>query len=220
VGDNRFKAMATDSEGTLYLAQVGSVTIMALDGKPRTQKLDVPDGHIYNAMTNILVDDVNGRLYGSNRNGSGGWYVWYWDLAAGGSFHGVLPGPENKDTGPLRGLNDTGPFKGTKLHCPGGISFGAHVDLHNPQRRWMFKGGGDNPTFFRLDLDKEIIDTFGPPDTKAPKPYKRLVFTHHKGKYQNDSISHWAGCPGIDEEGNMYLSVGHGCLLIRFRRVK
>jgi len=214
------KAMSADKAGNLYLVQYGAVAIMSPDGKTRTQKLEIPDGKLYSHGFNAKMDDVHNRLYGMNRNGPNGWYVWYWDLAANGKFVGVLPSPDGQKGVKLRSINTTGPFKGSKLRCPSGISFGAHVDTHNPERRWLFMGGGDNTTFYRLDLEKEILACFGPPDAKQKKPYKDLAFVQVARELSAGSISRWAGCPGLDEEGNIYLKVAVWPSTIRFKRVK
>jgi hypothetical protein len=155
-----------------------------------------------------------------NRNGPNGWYVWYWDMSANGKFTGVLPSPSLDPKSKTRPLNATGPFKGCKLHCPSGISFGGHADAHNPQRRWLYLGGGDNTTFYRLDLEKQVFDTFGPVDITQKSPYKDLAFVHVNKKLPTGSVVKWAGCPGLDDDGNIYLKISVWPETIRFRRVK
>ncbi len=52
-----------------------------------------------------------------------------------------------------RGSDTTGPFEGMSWHCPTGMSI-------SPGGRYLFMGGGDSGSFYRLDLEKKKIDRF------------------------------------------------------------
>lgn len=101
-------------------------------------------------------DAKNDRLYGSSREGTGpskenSWVAWGWDLKAGGKFFGVIPGSHNPVCQPLRKQCATGPFKGSFFYCPGGLGFGPG----DPERRYLYMGGGDEANMYRLDLEKQ-----------------------------------------------------------------
>jgi hypothetical protein len=102
------------------------------------------------------------------------------------------------------------------MHCPSGVAFGPD----DPEKRFMYMGGGDDTTFYRLDFQKKEWMMFGPPDRKAKRPYKVLRFVHSKGKFPFGSIVTWCGPPAWDKEGNIYLRVALGSRIVRFTRVK
>ncbi len=163
-----------------------------------------------------VYDTVRKVLWGFKRNGL---YLWYWDLNNGGRVVPVL-----WDWGKQsRGMCVTGPFDGTKMHCPGGIRFGPD----DPEHRFLYMGGGDDTTFYRLDLEKREWVMFGPPpeeEQRAKKEHRRLFevlkFVHHKGKFPWASIAKWCGPPAIDEDGNIYLGIALSGTIVRFKRVK
>lgn len=212
--DLKFEAMSSDSKGNLYGMNWGSLTILNPKGEVvETKKLQLIDNRQqYHTFQNMTLDEVHSRLYAANR-GSGDWTIWYWDLANDGAWVGVLPLP--KEGEPKRTLNETGPFKGTNQRCPGGIAFGPG----DPEKRYLYQGGGDNTTFYRLDLEKQIIDTFGPLDPKEKAPYKHLGWVQAKW-LPFGSISQWCGTPNYDEHGNITMGVSLAGIRIRFTRVK
>jgi len=57
-------------------------------------------------------------------------------------------------------------------------------------------------------------------DIKQKSPYKDLAFVHVNKKLPTGSVVKWAGCPGLDEDGNIYLKISVWPETIRFRRVK
>ncbi len=218
----RFTGITADSQGNLWgLKGQNTVVVISPEGKVvEEKKLDLAGaghaGRLFMSFQNMALDEKHNRLYAANRN-TGDWTVWYWDLANGGKFVGVLMGNENKDNAPLRTVNETGPFKGTTQRCPGGISFGPRA--HNPDYRWLYQGGGDNTTFYRLDLEKQELDTFGPVNPSEKPPYKTLGWVQAKW-LPFGSISKWCGTPTFDEEGNIYLGVSLSGVVIRFTRIK
>jgi RNA polymerase sigma factor (sigma-70 family) len=212
--DFKFTGMTADGKGNLWGMNWSGLTVISSEGVVlETHKLEMT-GNLQQRHTfqNIALDESNRRLYASNR-GSGDWTIWYWDLAADGKFVGVLPLP--KENEPKRTLNETGPFKGTVQRCPGGIAFGPG----DPEKRYLYQGGGDNTTFYRLDLEQELIDTFGPVNPAEKTPYKTLGWVQAKW-LPFGSISKWCGTPTFDEEGNVYMGVSLGGIIIRFTRVK
>jgi RNA polymerase sigma-70 factor (ECF subfamily) len=221
--DLRFTSMTADREGRLWglKGRGDSVAIVSPEGKVvEEKKLSMAGGGdvgaLFTSFMNVALDEKRNRLYASNR-ATGEWNIWYWDLANGGKFVGVLMSHRNKDNTPLRAVNETGPFKGTTQRCPGGITFGPPA--HNPDNRWLYQGGGDNTTFYLLDLEKEVISSFGPVDPSERKPYKNLGWVQTKELPMN-SVSRWCGTPSYDEDGNVYLGIGLGGVVIRFTRVK
>ena len=52
-----------------------------------------------------------------------------------------------------RHADTTGPFEGMSWHCPTGMSI-------SPGGRYLFMGGGDSGSFYRLDLERKFIDRF------------------------------------------------------------
>ncbi len=219
--DLRFGAMTADSKGRIYGLNRDSLSILDPDGKlVETRKMDFTGAgnvnRLFGAFMNIALDEVHNRLYAANRApGGADWTIWCWDLANSDKFIGVLPIP--KEGEPKRTLNETGPFKGTVQRCPGGISFGPA--RYNPDRRWLYQGGGDNTTFYRLDLDRQVIDTFGPVNPSERPPYKTLGWVHAKW-LPFGSISKWCGTPTFDEEGNIYLGISLSGVITRYTRVK
>lgn len=161
----------------------------------------------------IALDDKHQRLYAANRC-SGAWYVWYWDLADG-TFHGVLP--LLPPTAPQRPQNVPGPFEGAALHCPAGISFGPD----DPDYRYLYYGGGDSTTFWRLDLTGRMVDAFGPDDASR-QPYMVFRFTHdYTTPLGFLSVSSWAGLPVWGRDNNdVLLGQPIYSAAIRFRRTQ
>jgi hypothetical protein len=215
----KFTGMTADAKGNLWgLKGWGeSVVLISPEGKViEEKKLDMTGaghtGHLFMSFQNMVLDEKHNRLYASNR-ATGDWTVWYWNLAAGGKFVGVLPIP--KEGEPKRSTNETGPFKGTSQRCPGGIAFG----MDDPEKRYLYQGGGDNTTFYRLDLEKQTIDTFGPVNPSEKTPYKTLGWVQAKF-LPFGSISQWCGTPDYDEDGNIRMGVSLAGITIRFTRTK
>ena len=96
-------------------------------------------------------DPKNDRLYGSSREGGGGWVAWGWDLKAGGKFFGLLLAGNAPENLPHRKQCATGPFKGSYFYCPGGLGFGPGDSVY----RYLYMGGGDEANMYRLDLEKQ-----------------------------------------------------------------
>ncbi len=212
--------MTTNRKGELLIARKNGVLTYfdPKDGSSRDVKLGFGGagevGPLLMSWVNIGLDEVNGRLYASNRQ-TGDWTVWYWDLKDNNKFVGIIKHPK-KGTAKPRSLNVTGPFDGANFHCPGGIAFGPD----DPEKRFLYFGGGDNTTFYRLDLKKREFVHFGPPaEEKKKPPYMTLGFVHDK-RLPFGSVSKWCGTPGWDKDGNIYLGVSLGYKMLRFKRVK
>lgn len=207
-------AIAASADGrTLYVAEWGKVSVV--DRATWTVVRTVP--YTSDALPahgfSIALDDKHQRLYAANRC-AGAWYVWYWDLVDG-SFHGVLP--LLPATAPQRPLNVPGPFDGTALHCPVGIAFGPD----DPDYRFLYYGGGDSTTFWRLDLVGRMVDAFGPDDASR-QPYVLFRFTHdYTTRLPFLSVSSWAGLPTWGQENNdVLLGQPISSAAIRFRRLQ
>ncbi|MBA4387201.1 MAG: hypothetical protein C0404_04415 [Verrucomicrobia bacterium] len=219
--DLAFTGMTADSKGNLWgmKGRAASIVIVSPEGKViEEKKLDLTGagnaGPLMMSFQNMTLDEKRNRLYASNR-ATGDWTIWYWDLADGGKFVGVLMSNQNKENTPLRTLNETGLFKGTTQRCPGGIAFG----MDDPEKRYLYQGGGDNTTFYRLDLEKQMIDTFGPVNPSEKIPYKTLGWVQAKW-LPFGSVSQWCGAPTYDADGNIYMGVSLAGRTIKFTRVK
>ncbi|MBW2733737.1 MAG: hypothetical protein JRH20_15220 [Deltaproteobacteria bacterium] len=203
------RAMVFDGNGVLLIVGYGDqLTRVHPDGM--VDKITIEAALIGHGFS-VAMDRANNRLYGANRC-SGEWYIWYWDLNAEGKFVGVLSIPQEGE--PSRDLNATGPFEGTYLHCPAGISFG-----RKPDYKTLYYGGGDNTTFFRLDLTNEWIDTWGPIDEEQETPYEDLGWVEATGKFPSGSIVSWAGTPSWDGD-DIFLGNSIWPSLIYFERVQ
>lgn len=199
-------ALDVDTAGRIYLAGYDGIRVIEDDGSLVASHAlgGVQPQHGFD----IALDEANNRLYGANRC-AGEWQVWYWDLGDG-SFHGLIRVPPNDETN----RNHSATFAEANLLCPGGLAFGPE----DPERRHLFLGGGDNTTFYRLDLFDEVVDFFGPLDRTQPGPYRDLAFVEGE-RLPFGSVSTWAGLPvwvGTD----LYLGDGIWPRATRFRRVQ
>jgi RNA polymerase sigma-70 factor (ECF subfamily) len=153
-------------------------------------------------------DPKNDRMYGSSREGQGGWVVWRWDLKDGGKFVGIVPAGNGPGNQPLRKKCATGPFKGSFFYCPGGLGFGPG----DPDGRYPYMGGGDEANMYRLDLEKQEWIKLVPTADK-----KRLHFGEAPGLVQA-----WDAGGGIpwanDGTDNMYPGYRGWCKI--YERVK
>lgn len=200
------RAMDVDSQGRIHLAGYDGVRVLEQDGT-LVSSFAAGDWQPQHGF-DIEADDVNNRLYGANRC-AGEWQVWYWDLADG-SFHGLIRVPPDDPNG----RNDSATFAEANLLCPGGLAFGPD----DPERSYLFLGGGDNTTFYRLKLVEEAVDFFGPIDRSQQRPYHDLGFVTGE-RLPFGSVSTWAGLPqwvGTD----IYLSDPIWPRASRFRRVQ
>jgi hypothetical protein len=103
----------------------------------------------------LALDEKHNRLYvsgddaknGKDARNNGSWFVWYFDLNDGGSFHGVLSGD---GLGPY-----AGPFDGYK-----GYGYGeqtVYFGPDDPDYRFLYMRVTDTSTFMRLDLEKRMV---------------------------------------------------------------
>ncbi|MCX7804771.1 MAG: sigma-70 family RNA polymerase sigma factor [Planctomycetota bacterium] len=218
-------AMAADSKGNLYIVGWSGGIRMSPDGK--IEQLNINPGDLIGHGFCIVYDEKNNRIYGANRGNQNFiaegdkryWYIGYWDLNAGGKFTGVLPQPRKGEK--TRAQKDSGPFEGTWLHCPGGICWGPD----DPDYRFLYYGGGDDHTFYRLDLEKKYWVVFGSPAPRPPGNYKAAkALTNCRFGDRKDLpclyIQEWCGTPIFDADGNMYFPEALNQNLIRYRRVR
>lgn len=204
------RAMTADPNGMIYIAGYDGLIIYDPQNDAR-RDIALPNnavGHGYS----VAYDPTRDRLYAANRC-SGDWYVWYWELSNGNAFHGLIKFPQEGDV--TRPQNTSGPFEGADLHCPSGIGFGPD----DPTYRYLYYGGGDSTTFYRLDLEREYIELFAPPDPTAPRPYEELRMGDVDERLPFGSVVTWAGRPQWDA-GDIYLSRSIYPDLIRFERVQ
>lgn len=95
-----------------------------------------------------VYDRAKGRIYAHRR-----YQIYYLDAKTGkfGAFL-TLSQAECIAAGLTR--DRTGPLKTACFQCPGGISI-------SPGGRYLYVGGGDSYSFWRLDLEKEYVHIFG-----------------------------------------------------------
>ena len=216
VGLVDFYALATDSTGKIYLLGDTSsgmgIAITDLQGRVLQPMLGPLAGQQPSNGFSMVIDAKHNRLYGANRC-NGGWYVWYWDLANGGAFVGVLPIPDPADPS-TRPLDVAGPFKGTYLWCPAGIGFGPD----DPDYRYLYYGGGDYTSFWRLDLQAQMIDAFGP---VVPMSYTAMAFNQPPTELPFGSVGMWGAYPTWGDQNNdILISVPITPSLMHFVRVQ
>ncbi len=159
---------ASDVDGSLYIASFGladHVEHVGVDGSVENIPIDglsVTASHdSLTAITQAAFDPKQQRLYGfmrgcgtsgpSNGTDPNGWVLWYWDLAAGGHFVGLIPQTSNPANGTARTQMATGPFIGSCFWCSNDIAFGPD----DPDYRYLYMGGGDEGTMYRLDLQQQ-----------------------------------------------------------------
>ncbi|MFC1671537.1 YncE family protein [Planctomycetota bacterium] len=199
--------MTVDTKGTLYIVSYGGFQIVAPDGTAQEKKLEFRKGTQGYAM-NLVIDEKNNRLYAARRDT----HVWYWDLSAGGKYVEVLNSETSKAE--ARKLCATGPFDGMRLHCPAGLVKGPG-DLGVG---YLYFGGGDDKSFYRLDLAKQYMLRFRPMESDK----KLFHFGESPGKV-GAAINGWCGPPGgWDENGDFYLGdwAGGSAGLYRYKRVQ
>jgi len=149
--------LSVDGQGRVYTVNYAKELVI-LDPadkwqKPRIVKLQMDEkaNESFRGVSNsIAVDEIHGRLYAcTNRK----WYLWYWDLKDG-SFHGVIAYPARGEGRP-GGQHGAapGPFKGTRFYGEGSLDWGPD----DPQKRFLYMAQCDDRSFYRLDLEKEIV---------------------------------------------------------------
>lgn len=154
------QAMTFDSKGQLWilLAQGRLVTIDMDTLKTVTDiTLKATDGIHLGFGASIALDEKRNRLYASGKmfEGKDGkkWHVWYFHLADGGSFHGVLAGEY------FFGFT-VGAFDTYKGYGESSINFGPD----DPEKRFLYMRITDCGTFARLDLERRMVaGCSGPP---------------------------------------------------------
>ena len=220
VGLGNFYDLVIDSKGKIYFLGDFTYTgiglaVTDLQGNVQQPTVGPLGGQHPDHGFSMALDEKNNRLYAANRC-TGAWYVWYWDLANGGAFVGVLPIPDPTDPS-TRPRDVAGPFKGAHLWCPGGIGFGPD----DPDYRYLYYGGGDYPSFWRLDLQAQMIDTFAPADAgETPSPGD-MAFNQPPSELQWESIGTWGAFPIWGNQNNdILISVPIAPSLMHFRRVQ
>lgn len=186
-------------EGGVLLIGGGVIKKMSDDGKLIAEtKVEKAGGDCFE------YDPKHNRLYGFTREGSFaspkgdgyGWLLWYWDLDNGGKFVGLISGANHPDNQPVRRPMVTGPFKGSKFWCPFGLWWGPD----DPECRYLYMGGGDEGSFYRLDLEKQYwvklkpkgVDIWADAGAGMPK-VKRFQFGDSTGLMQiSAQSSGWA----------------------------
>ncbi len=198
--------MTVDSKGKLYIVSYGGFQTVTPDGKVEKRNLEFAKGTQGYALS-IVLDEVNGRLYAARRDT----HVWYWDLKTG-KYVAVLNSSTSK--APPRKKCSTGPFEGMNLHCPAGLVKWSGDSAVG----FLYFGGGDDTSFYRLDLKKRYMLRFRP----MPSDKNLFYFGEANGKV-GAAIKGWCGPPrGWDANGNFYLGAwsGGSGWLYRYKRVK
>ncbi len=208
--DVKMRSITVDSKGNLWGVTWGTLVVITPDGKVEKRKIETPSGTIGYALS-IVLDEVKNRLYGMRRDTR----LWYWDLKTG-KCTDVYNDKTCKT--PHRRKCATGPFEGMWLHCPAGLK----KFPWDKEVRFLYVGGGDDRSFYRMDLKKRYMHrfTFAP---EAKGKHKRLFYFGDAPGKVNDAIEGWCGPPGwLNEDGDFTLGSwrGGGSKLYLFRRVK
>lgn len=199
--------MTIDSKGSLYLISYSGFQIVTSDGKVEKRVMEFPPNTQGYALS-LVMDEKNNRIYAARRDT----HVWYWDLNANGKYVEVLNAGNSKAT--ARATCATGSFDGLRLHCPSGLVKGPDPDVN-----FLYFGGGDDRSFYRLDLDKKYMLRFRPVEGDKNGLFH---FGESPGKV-GAAIGGWCGPPsGWNEDGDFYLGdwCGGSGGLYFFKRVK
>lgn len=144
------QGLACRTDGALYiLKNAGTLQLLHPDGKLEDCVALKCEEEISRWGVSLALDEKNNRLY-ATEYGTKKYYIWFWNLKDG-SFHGVLPMPEEGK--PKRGRNEPGPFEGTDLYGQGSVMFGPD----DPERRFLYVGRVDTWCVFRLELEKRVV---------------------------------------------------------------
>lgn len=199
--------MCADSKGTLYIVSYGGFQVVSPDGKVEKRNLEFKEGTQGYALC-VVIDEVKNRLYAARRDT----HVWYWDLAAGGKYVEVLNIKTCKAP-PRPKKCATGPFDGLDLHCPAGL-----CKFPAPEVKFLYFGGGDDTSFYQLDLEKRYMLRFRPLEGE-----KGLFGMAEADGKVGKAIEGWCGPPAwFGTDGDFMLGdwKSGGSALYRYKRVK
>jgi hypothetical protein len=99
------------------------------------------------------------------------------------------------------------------LHCPAGLN-----KFPSPEVRFLYFGGGDDTSFYQLDLEKKYMLRFRPLDGEPGF----FGMAEANGKV-GAAIKGWCGPPGwYGRDGDFLLGdwASGGSALYRYKRVK
>lgn len=205
--------MAVDTKGNIYIVSYGGFQIVTPEGVVKNRKLEFRRGTQGYALS-LALDEVRHRLYAARRDT----HVWYWDLNAGGKYVEVLNASTSKV--PHRKRCATGSFDGLWLHCPAGLN----KSPDEKEVNFLYFGGGDDRSFYRLDLKKRWMLRFRPLPGKAGKGKNALFYFGESPGKVGAAIRGWCHSPGWkkDAGGDFYLGDWKGgwSALYLFTRVK
>lgn len=199
--------LTVDSTGTLYIVSYSGFQVVTPDGKVEKRPMEFKEGTQGYALC-VVIDEVNKRLYGARRDT----HVWYWDLANGGKYVEVLNMKTSKAP-PRSQKCATGPFDGMDLHCPAGLN-----KFPVPEVKCLYFGGGDDTSFYQLDLEKRYMLRFRPLESEKGM-YGMAEANGKVGK----AIEGWCGPPGwFGKDGDFLLHdwCSGGSAIHRYKRVK
>jgi RNA polymerase sigma-70 factor (ECF subfamily) len=152
---------AVDQEGVVYVhvpytAKRGLYRLTP-EGQPGAETYRVERaGEAGNADGSFIVADAKrGKVYNGGRGGDIS-TVQVWDLKAGGGAP-VKPvpiaTPSVKDTNAVTQCwKSDGPLEGAVFYCPVNLNI-------SPDGRYLYIGGGDEPTYRRIDVDGRRVSS-------------------------------------------------------------
>ncbi len=93
-----------------------------------------------------VLDLAKGRIYAERRGP-----VYYWDVKTGKATWLTW---HKGSKAAVRGTDTTGAMATSNFQCPVGLSI-------SPGGRYLYMGGGDSNSFWRIDLEKKHVHIFG-----------------------------------------------------------
>jgi len=180
----------------------GGIYALTGQGKPapqckgyRSMSVTLPSNFPWYSVDRWALNAGAGKLYYHTRNAP---HVI--DLQSGEDENLTPPGdnPRKPDL--------SGPFLGMTWHCPTGMSI-------SPGGRYLFMGGGDSNSFYRLDLKKRHIfffvkkpdGTYGYEDGFERDEKCRLSMWPAAGVFNANGNGAWASSKHDHTDGGIYL---------------
>ena len=192
-----------DKTGDVYLLDLRKGGVVPPGKGYKTLKTAALQGKFTMHAPYYALDAEKMKLYYEPRGA-----VSVWDLNTGQNTRLTYHSTGYKD--PAKGKtvfgDQSGPFMKRMFQCPIGLSL-------SPGGRYLYMGGGDSSSFWRLDLEKKYIHIFGRREDGS------YGFVEGKENQKHTNHSDWPGaaCPTA---GGVFLWSGGGSGIYRVSPVK